>query len=359
MDDNFKKHKKRAQIFWLVKSLIIGVSAAMFTIGVVLLGTCFAKVNLFWAWYLLIGIGAIAICGGISAWFLRVTDQSLAHELDQKVDRERVQTALAYRESEGGVYELQRKDVSDRLSSVRIDFKPLWVYILVIVLSFAIFLSGILCTLLIDRDEPTHAPVDNPYFIDEWQHDRLADLITYVQESDADEYTKIGVVSELMKLISLENMGVTESQIGPFVRDAITKIRSTYAEANSAYPDDDVATDAQKQQKKTNYNVGEYVVKELHKIFPDVVVEGLDGEENPGDSSGGGDEKPENPNQGGNVSGSKQLFFDPERGYVYYDEIAQKYHNEINNALNGELVSSDDWFDIVLLYFQYLDGARN
>ena len=355
MNENFKKQKKRAQIFWIVKSLIIGVSAALFAIGVVLLGTCFAKVNIFWAWYLPIGIGAFVVGGGIPAWLWRVTDESVARELDKKVERERVQTALAYRDSEGDVYELQRQDVSVRLSSVKIDFKPLWVFILVPVLSFAVFLGVILSTLLLNK--PETPPPDNPYVVDNWQQDRLANLITYVQESDADDYTKTGAVTELMKLVNLEDIGVTDSQIGPFVRDAITKIRSTYAEANATYPDDDVATDAQKQQKKANRDVCEYVVKELYKIF-DIQTD-IIGEEGPGTTPGDpGNDDPQKPNPGQNVSGSKQLFFDPELGYVYYEEIAQKYHNEINNALDSGLVSSDDWFDIVLLYFQYLDGVH-
>ncbi len=354
MDKNFRKQKKRAQIFWIVKSLIIGVSAALFAIGVVLLGTCFAKVNLLWVWYLPIGIGAFVIGGGIPAWLWRVTDESVAHELDETVGRERVQTAFAYRDNDGDVFALQRQDVSVRLSSVKIVFKQLWIFILVPVLSAGIAGGGIAYASV--SKKPVPEPPDPPYIVDDWQQDRLADLIIYVQESDADDYTKTGTVTELMKLVNLENIGVTDSQIGPFVRDAITKIRSTYAEANATYPDDDAATDAQKQQKKTNRDVCEYVVKELYKIF-DVQGDSL-GEEGPGGNQGNKNENPDNPNPGSNVSGSKQLFFDPELGYIYYSEIAQKYHNEINNALDSGLVSSDDWFDIVLLYFQYLDGVH-
>lgn len=357
MDGNFRKQKKRAQIFRLIKSLIIGVSAALFASGAALLIACFAKINLFWAWYLLIAAGAFVIGVGIPLWLLRVNDKSVAHELDKTVGRERVQTALEYGGSEGGVYELQRQDVSVRLSSVQIVFKPLVVFILVPVLSFAIFLGGLLCKLLI-TEEPISSPPELPYVVDDWQKDRLADLIIYVQESDADDYTKTGTVNELMKLVNLENMGITQSQIVPFVRDARTKIRSVYAEANAAYPDDDAATDAQKQQKKTNQEVGEYVAKELLKIFPDVPADSIDDENNPnqGDNNPGDDK--EDPNPGSNVSGSKQLFFDPELGYVDYEEIKQKYHNEINKALESGLISSNEWYDIVLLYFQYLDGVR-
>lgn len=354
MDENFKKHKKRAQIFWIVKSLIIGVSAAMFAVGVVLLATCFAKVNLFWAWYVLIGICALAIGGGIPALCLRVTDQALARELDKKVDRERVQTALAYSESEEGIYELQRSDAAERIASVQIDFKPLWVYILVPVLSVVMFLSGLVCTLLLNKPAPPTE--DNPYIVSDWQKDRLAYLIEYVQESDADDYTKTGIVSEIEKLIQLEKLGITDSGIQPMVKAAIEKIRSAYSEANDTYPADDIATDAQKQQKRTNRDVGEYVVKELYKIF-EVKADTVDGDdvpppdiENPGDNR--------DPNQGSDVTGSQQLCFDPELGYVYYQEIAQQYQNEINNALDSGLVSSDDWFDIVLLYFQFLNGAN-
>lgn len=356
MDDNFRKQKKRAQIFWIIKSLIIGVSAAMFAVGAVLLGTSLAKINIFWAWYVLIGAGAFLLGGGIPAWLWRVTDESVAHELDKTVGRERVQTALAYHDNDGDVFALQRQDVSVRLSSVKIAFNRIGAYILVPVLAAGIAGGGIASAALFNKTI-TPPIKDNPYIVDDWQQDRLADLIIYVQESDADEYTKTGTVTELMKLVNLEDIGVTDSQIVPFVRDAITKIRSTYTESNSTYPDDEEATDAQKQQKKTNRDVGEHVVKELYKIF-EIQTDGID-EENPGDNQGGDvNENPENPNQGSNVSGSKQLFFDPELGYVYYEEIAQKYHNEINNALDSGLVSSDDWFDIVLLYFQFLDGAR-
>ncbi len=331
----------------------MGAAAALFVTGVVLLACHLAKYNLYALWYALIGVGCFLACAGVSFCFFRVTDGKIARELDKTVGRERVQTALAYQESEGDIYELQRADACEKLAPVKPKFTRLWLFILLPVLTLAVFLCGCLIT---TNKEPDAA--DDPYEITDWQQSRLASLILYVKNSQADEDTKEGITAELMKLVNLEEMGVTGSSLAGFVQEAVTNVRSVYTAANGNYTSGENEKEADRAQKRINSEVGEYVVQELYKIF-DIAPPPIEG----GDKPGTNPNDPTDPDvkdppiEGGN-DGSRELFFDPELGYVTFDVISKKYHDIIDAAMDEGVVDSDEWFDIVMLYFQILEGVR-
>lgn len=352
MNDNFKKLKKKAWIIAILKCLLVGIAAGLFVTGVALLSCRLAKFDLYVLWYVLFAVGSVLLGAGISFSFFRVTDEKLARELDRSVGRERVQTALAYQASEGDIYELQRNDAAERLAPVKPAFTRLWLFLLLPVLAVSLLLCGLFIGAAKTPEE------EDPYKLTEWQESRLSDLIVYVRDSAADEYTKDGTIEQLIKLVELENNGVTGSTIGPFVQDAITKIRAVYAAANGFYPSGEDETEEIKAQKQNNSKVGEYVVEELYATF------GI--EKAPGEGDPPGGNMTHDPNGGeegpgpviGEKPGSSERFFDPELGYVSYDEVASKYHGIIDSAMDDDLVSSDEWYDIVMLYFQMLEGVR-
>ncbi|MDE6356591.1 MAG: hypothetical protein K2L67_05045 [Clostridia bacterium] len=354
MNDKFKKLKTRAQLFAVLKSLITGAAAALFVTGVTLLVCRLSGVNLFAYWYVLISLGVLLAGAGIAFAFFRVTDKKLARELDNTVGRERVQTALAYQTSEGDIYELQRGDAAERLAGVKPAFTRLWLFILLPVLAFSILLGGALVKTANAADAP-----DDPYQNTDWQKSSLSDLILYVRKSGADDETKVGITTELLKLVNLENLGITGSSLEPFVLDEIAAIRSVYTTVNGSYPTGEAETEEIKAQKRTNSEVGEYVVQQLYVIYdiqgsliPDDKPTGGDGTGDTGDNGDG------TGGEGGDHTGSRELFFDPELGYVFYDVVSKEYHDVIDKAMDDGVVSSDEWFDIIMLYFQILDGVR-
>ncbi|MDE7453745.1 MAG: hypothetical protein K2N22_04985, partial [Clostridia bacterium] len=113
MDKNFSRFKKRVWLQILIKCIAIGLSAAAFAVNSVLLPCKLCGVNLFWLYYVLIGIGAFLIGGGITFVCLKTDDKKIAKLLDKELGlQERVQTALECQGEIGDIYELQRASAS-------------------------------------------------------------------------------------------------------------------------------------------------------------------------------------------------------------------------------------------------------
>ncbi|MDE6585369.1 MAG: hypothetical protein K2K80_01650, partial [Clostridia bacterium] len=250
-------------------------------------------------------------------------------------------------------------DTGARLASVKIKFTKLWAYILVAVLSVGIAVAAPFVPL-----KPGEAE-DPPYVISDWQDEALAELIEYVRKSDADEQTKTGTVAEISSLAKLKESEVTTSEMETFVNFAADNIRTVYDNANLSYRVEEGEEEPEEYriQRQINTVVGEYAIAKLYEIFDITPPEnGGSTPEKPGtdpnDPNNPGSDPSDPNNPGGELIGAQEKFFDPELGYISYSQVLDKYYAVIGDAMDDGVISTDEWFSIVLLYYQMLGGAN-
>lgn len=219
MGEKFKRIKFKYLLGALLKSAICGISFALVVVGIVLISLKQSAITLDTMWYILIGVGALLVGGGIAFIFFMPTNKKVAARLDSEFGLdERVQTALAYQGMEGTVLELQRDDTKATLKNLpKGKFK--WVSFLefcgVAVLAVAIAVTAILIpTREIvaanpnEDDEPAAAA-------DETDVQKLNELIRHVNNSKLDTTLKQNIVVELTELLDIASAVWEEELIMP------------------------------------------------------------------------------------------------------------------------------------------------
>ena len=113
MDKNFEKFKRKIWLDILIKCLCFALAAAMIAVNAVLLPCKLCGVQLLWVYYVRIGLGAFAICGGIAFLVLRTNDRKIARRIDNELHLEgRVETAYVFEGQEGEMLALQSENAN-------------------------------------------------------------------------------------------------------------------------------------------------------------------------------------------------------------------------------------------------------
>ena len=136
MNKDFDRFKKRVWRDVFIKCGVAGLAAGFFAVAVVLLALKLCNVNLFWVFYMLIGLGGSAAVFCAAFLLLRTDDKKIAKRLDAELMlAERAQTALFYADESSEMLEAQRKDASAALSEIptrKLPFKHLAVTVALI-----------------------------------------------------------------------------------------------------------------------------------------------------------------------------------------------------------------------------------
>ena len=361
MKENFLKFKKKVWIEVLIKCAVAGVAAAVLAVNATLIPCKLYDVQLFWLYYVLIGLGGCALGFGIAFLFFRTDVKKIAKRLDAELClQERVQTALVYGNAEGAMHELQREDTSDVLKNLPVKslhFKN----ILAVALCGAIFLLGAVSVpVSATFIPPVLAPVqvdpdDNIRDVTDWEYAALDDLIEYVRNSKkADGPTKTGMLSQLESLRSLLlSTKVSESSLTIFVRNTVSAIRNVVSDANER-------PEVTEEQKQFNSEEETYVVNTLLEIFGLK----LEGDEKPPTTEPDPGIDPDDPitpapPPEGDINIDDVPFFDPEKGYVKCGEVREEYLAQLRAAMEEGLISEEEWANIVYTYFANLNGNNN
>ncbi len=352
MNEQFRKFKKKVRREIALKCALSAATAAVLAVNAVLLPCLLCKVNLHWAWYLLIAFGAFVLGGGAAFLLLRADDKKIARRLDGELRlSERVQTALYYEGAEGDLPALQRKDTEAALAGLsvkKLPFRNLALTVLLaVVLALGVIAVPVIAVFAGADGQGSEVPYDPPREVTDWEWQALDELIEDVKTSErADSFTKTGIVGELEGLRSVLLAGVSQSNLPVFVQNTVGNVRNVVRDANNR--------DAGDEQKAKNTEEGEYVVKRLYEIFS---------------LSGGGEdptpapEKPgEDPSSPGHNTGTGELdvsgvpFFDPDKGYVSSGDpaVREQYYAEIQKAMLEGTISRAEWEKIVAMYFSDL-----
>lgn len=356
----FNKFRRRARRDVWIKSSILGVAAAAFCVGGVLLA---AKLAGFSELYCCAGLIALPAVWGIAYAVLRQSDRRLARRMDRELDlRERVQTMVAFSESEEDMVRIQREDTQRRLAELptrRLRFTGLAAYILLPVLAAALCIGAVICPSGAAEPAPDPDVVETvpPRDITEWEWQALDELIEYVRTSEADETVmKPGVITALEDLRALLLRGVTEESLPMFVSVTVTEVNNLEVEANQRLDSAGLSEEVATHQKERNTEVARYTVSKLCEIFrvdmpsqPDSPDE-QEPETSDGEQSWIGS---------GEISmGANDRMFDADLGYVAYKTVINEYYAEISKAFHEGALSEDEWYEYLMTYFGYLYGKE-
>ncbi len=350
MQDNFKRFKGRINRDIIIKCLLIGAACGFAAVGAILLSCKISEVSLA---FCAIGIIAAPIGGLLSYLVLRTDDMEVARRIDSRFGlNERVQTMVEFGGSSDAMAVVQREDVQTRLAALSekaMPFTRLWAYIAVAAAALALFITAVALPAKKTDTAVAEDPPPVQHVVSEWEWKALDELIVYVQNADADEVImKPKTVAALQALVALLRDGVEEDSIPMFVGVTVTQVENAAAEANSQSGLSDA-------EVKANNDLRAYVNTRLYEIFgigkKYETPGGSDDPDDPNDGQGGGGT--------GDVSmGADAMFFDPEKGYVKYDAVIGEYYDAINEAFGSGVISEDEWYDYISLYFKYLYGTE-
>lgn len=233
MNKDFKSLKKKSLYAALLKSAIVGVFCALLAIGAILLILKPNAKTLFWAFYLLIGVGVASAGFGITYLFVRPTDKKLARRLDKDYElHEKVQTMVEFDGQEGDMLRLQRENANETLKNTpakRPSFKRIWQYVAIPVVALAVFVTGV----AIPKVNPPAKPDPGAYEVTESQVKRLEQLIGDVTDSSLLDAVKEPAKKALEEL--LEDLKVTKQSAGMQrkVIDCVKTIEKSVQDANT------------------------------------------------------------------------------------------------------------------------------
>lgn len=231
MSDSFEKLKKRFLINAVIVSVVCGVSAGVFCAFAVLLALKLSGIAINAGFYVLIGFGVAAACGGVLFLALRPTDKKVAKKLDNEYSLgERAQTMVEFGNSEGEIIALQRADATERLAALpkKSYFSGLVKIIAIPVLAIAMLFTGTFV-----NGASANPNVDPPVSITDMQKRKLSQLIEDVKKSDLEEGVSASVVVVLEELLDGVDDFKVESVMKSSVISAVTVIDQLFAAENS------------------------------------------------------------------------------------------------------------------------------
>ena len=202
MNATFLRFKRGLLTVNIVKSLLLGLSLGLAAGGALLLLTNYEIITLSQIYILPIAIGVLLLAGVGTYFLIRSSDKRTAAGLDKRYSlEERVQTMLQYKDEQGAIYELQRKDAEEALSAAKtasFTLRGLWIYILSFVLGAAVLTSGI-----IFKPEPPPPPpeIEVPFSLSEIQIKAIEGLITYVEGSEMSSPYRENTASHLSAML--------------------------------------------------------------------------------------------------------------------------------------------------------------
>lgn len=355
MKNQFLLFLKKARRETYIKALAVGASAALALTGGLLLA---AKLLIWPLWYCLFGIAALPIGAGLFVLLHRISARKLAKRLDNTFElREKVQTMIAFEDSQEPMAVLQREDTLEKLSQIptkKLPFARLWVYTLLPALALSLMVTALACPTRVE--EPDHGPVEPPRDITDWEWKALDSLIDYVIHSEADEnIMKPKTLSALRNLKSLLQNGVSESSLQSFVKTVTTQVRNIEIEASGQ-------EGISEHQKQLNNEVCTKVVDELCSIFGIENTVEDPGEKEPDDKKD--DDEEDGPGNGSSGTGNLEMasderLFDELLGYVRYAEVFNTYYQPVLDALDNGMIAKDEWAEYLMDYFERLSSKKD
>lgn len=205
MKNRFYKLKSQFHKEAILKIATGAIAFGSLSLGVVLLVLRLNYINLSPFVYAAIGAGATLLAAGALCLPLYKSEKRIARRLDEEFGLdESVQTMLEYKNESGEIVSLQRKETEKRLAKIPIgfDLKHCWQYIVALVLAFGVFVTAIFVPVAKKQTEAPPPPsTEQAFALTEYHRLAIANLISEVKASSADESEKTQIVADLEKLL--------------------------------------------------------------------------------------------------------------------------------------------------------------
>lgn len=212
MGGGFKKIKKRVRANGIIKSLLNSAATASLIAAVFMLldRRKIYELNLV-IFACALGAGAL-VAFLISFFAYRKNDKKIALALDGELGLdEKIQTMVEFSGVEGNIIDIQRKDADARLlatKKIKYQTRGRWVSVMsFFIAACMLFASVTLVPQKVDAAEP-----EPDYTMTEYEKMLLANLIEYVERSNAVEKEKKSIISSLEDLQSFLSDTVKESE---------------------------------------------------------------------------------------------------------------------------------------------------
>lgn len=225
MNEHFIKFKRKAFVLRLVESVLLGLAFGGLLAGASLFLSNFGIWSLQPIFAVAFGVAGFLGAGACGYLILRTPSKKIAQRLDKEFGlRERVQTAIAYENKEGVIYDLQRKDADESIAKVakkRLSLKTLWAYIACACIGLGTMASAFFIKPKIE--EPPVIP-DEEFAITEIQIAAMEELIVYVQNSEMQSPYKENVATALTDLLGELKQATTMPQKNEALKKAVDEI---------------------------------------------------------------------------------------------------------------------------------------
>ena len=243
MGEQFLKLKRKFLTAAIVKSAVIGAACGLFAVGAVLLALKLSTVSIAAGYYVLIAVAAALVAGGVAFSIFMPTDIKTAKKLDSEYGlNERAQTALAYSNSSGGLFDIQREDTQSVLGSLKLKkptFKTMWQYVLIGVLSLALFVTAaVIPARTAASGGRPHTPPPTweelPFEVSRVQIARVAGLIENVESFNLSDSLKLDITEALGVLVTGLQTAKSNGDMQNAVLSAVRGIDG-YCKAQASY----------------------------------------------------------------------------------------------------------------------------
>lgn len=239
MNENFKKLKTKAVLLAVLKSLIVGISIGLVIVGIVLLALKSNAVSINIGFYVLIAFSVAILCGGGFLLYIFPTTQKFAKTLDKEYSlNEKIQTMVAYQNSEGTIVALQRADAENCLATLpkkKPSIVRICCYLACVVFMLAIFIPAVVVpAFALSGGTENEKPNDDTKFVySEYMSSSLEDLIEDVRASSCQENVKNSVINKIENLGESLTTITLNSQMETAVIAAIKDINKIMYSATS------------------------------------------------------------------------------------------------------------------------------
>ena len=241
MPEGFEGFKRRIYRATLIRTLAVALAAGLLTLTVCICLDRFAAVAVPLSAYVALPLVAAALGAIVMLIVLRPSERHVAKTLDATFSmNERVQTMLAFRNSQEAMVSLQREDTDRKLQTIgaaALRHHSVWVCVCALVLSVALLGTSALVPVNAggvesEQSEPA-GPTEPPFRLSEWQITAMENLIAEVRESDMETAPKNATVAELENLLTALRTTNTVAQMKTSVIAVIVRAEEIAGNANS------------------------------------------------------------------------------------------------------------------------------
>lgn len=239
MGTEFLRLRRKNAVWRGFRALLTGISVALLVAGGLMAMFKLTTTDGQWMLCAIAGAAAGLVTMVVRFLLLRRSDLRAAEQIDSEHNlKERVQTMIAFRDTDSAMLQMQRQDTEDKLKTVKtygVRKLSVAAHVVAVLLAAAVMVTGVILPARAEPEIPEYVEPD--YSATAWQIASLEELIVHVQESNMVQLAKDQTVAELQSLRETLNAPIT---VSAFKSRVIEVIANTYTYTDRVNSNDDV-----------------------------------------------------------------------------------------------------------------------